>query len=232
MKRAYIAILASLVLVSVLLANFLPFGKGDPSRSFEPLAAVDVPPLPAPPLSRAVEVPGEAAAVPAPPFGRNVPGAVTPVAAITQVSSPALAQTQEQESAPILPPPSPAVVPADFFVPAGPASIEAEAAEAVSAAVTAPVQYIYFYTGIPVRSVPATPMVHTNGAMPYISMTSVTPAQPMPIIQSYAVPVFVPQVVPSRVGAPKWVYSNGVVIKPKVYFPRQPVRNSIRGLTP
>jgi len=227
MKRAYIAILASLVLVSVFLVNFLPFGKSDPSRLSEQLA-VDVPPLPMPPLSRAVTVPGEAAAVPAPPFGRNVPGGVTPVAAIT----PVLTQGHEPPSAPILPSPSPTVVPADFFVTARPAPAEAEAAEPVSTAVAAPVPYIYFYTGIPVRTVPATPAVYANGGMPYIPVTNMTPVVSMPIVQSYGVPVFVPQVVPSRVGSPKWVYSNGVVIKPKVYFPRQPVRNSMRGLTP
>ena len=78
--------------------------------------------------------------------------------------------------------------------------------------------YIYFFTGIPVRPAPTTVFMYTT-----------TPA---PAVQSYAVPVFVPQVVPSRVGAPKLVYSNGVVIKPKVYFPNQPARNVIRGVTP
>jgi len=78
--------------------------------------------------------------------------------------------------------------------------------------------YIYFYTGIPVQPAPTTIIFNTSG------FSSVTVAAP--------VPVFVPQVVPSRVGAPKWVYSNGVVIKPKVYFPNQPVRNTFRAITP
>jgi hypothetical protein len=51
-------------------------------------------------------------------------------------------------------------------------------------------------------------------------------------VSAYGVPVFFPKVVPSRVGSPKLVYTNGVVIKPKVYFPHQPVRNSLRGVTP
>jgi hypothetical protein len=89
-----------------------------------------------------------------------------------------------------------------------------------------PVSYIYFYTGVPVRPTQAaTTIVYTNGG-------GFMPAAPAPLAQSFAVPVFVPQVVPSRVGAPKLVYSNGVVIKPRVYFPNQPVRNSVRAFTP
>jgi len=83
----------------------------------------------------------------------------------------------------------------------------------------APVSYIYFLTGVPVRTVTAPTIVYTG-----VSLT----AAPAPVVQTFAVPVFVPQVVPSRVGTPRLVYSNGVVIKPKVYFPNQPVRNSIR----
>ena len=113
--------------------------------------------------------------------------------------------------------------------------------------VPAPVSYIYFYTGVPVRSVPTVPMssaiVYTKGVVPAVpsqtvSVSTVPVSMPpvlmtsMPTVQSYGVPVFFPRVVPSRVGASKWVYSNGVVIKPKVYYPHQPVRNSLRGVTP
>lgn len=94
----------------------------------------------------------------------------------------------------------------------------------------APSSYIYFFTGIPV---PQTPMptapvmqfVYTRG-FTSVSMTST------PVVQSYAVPTFVPQVVPSRIGAPKWGHSNGVVIKPTVYFPHQPLRNAMWFVVP
>ena len=91
-----------------------------------------------------------------------------------------------------------------------------------SSSVSAPVSVVYFYTGVPVRS--AAPIVVYTG----VSVPAVTP---VPVAQSFVMPVFVPQIVPSRVGMPKWVYSNGVVIKPKVYYPNQPVRNSFRAVT-
>ena len=92
----------------------------------------------------------------------------------------------------------------------------------------APVTYIYFYTGVPVRP------VNTGGLMPVgqVSIASVPIVPPAPVVRSYTVPIFFPQVVPSRVGAPRLVYTNGVVIKPKVYYPHQPLRNSLRGVTP
>jgi hypothetical protein len=98
-----------------------------------------------------------------------------------------------------------------------------------SSATASPVSYVYFFTGVPVQSVPNTNIVYSGGPA---GAAPATFAPTMPSVQSYGVPVFVPQVVPSRVGAPKLVYSNGVVIKPKVYFPRQPLRNSVRGVTP
>lgn len=45
-------------------------------------------------------------------------------------------------------------------------------------------------------------------------------------------PVFFPNVVPKRHGAPKLVYPNGVVVKPKVYVPGRPLKNAIRAVTP
>jgi hypothetical protein len=89
-----------------------------------------------------------------------------------------------------------------------------------------PATYLIFYTGTPVRHVPTTTVVY----VPPTVQTSIVPV--VPVVQPQAVPIFVPQVVPSRVGPSKLVYSNGVVIKPRVYFPHQPVRNSIRGVTP
>ena len=92
-----------------------------------------------------------------------------------------------------------------------------------------PVSYIIFYTGVPVRSAPTTTFVYT-GVVPPAVQAPIVPV--VPVVQANAVPIFVPRVVPSRVGPPKLVYTNGVVIKPRVYFPNQPVRNTIRGVTP
>ena len=89
-----------------------------------------------------------------------------------------------------------------------------------------PAAYLIFYTGVPVRHAPTSTFV----VLPPAVQTSIVPV--VPVVQPNAVPIFVPQVVPSRVGPSKLVYSNGVVIKPRVYFPHQPVRNSIRGVTP
>ena len=98
---------------------------------------------------------------------------------------------------------------------------------------SAPVSYVYFYTGVPVRPVPTATVVYSAGLTPATQVPIVRPVvAPVPVMQSYSVPVFVPRVVPSRVGAPKLVYTNGVVIKPQVYYPRQPVRNALRGVTP
>lgn len=83
-----------------------------------------------------------------------------------------------------------------------------------------PVSFVYFFNGTCVTaftSVRTVPMVYTTAPM----------ASP-----SVVMPVFVPQVVPSRVGMPKWVYPNGVVIKPKACYPHQPVRNSFRVVIP
>jgi len=98
-------------------------------------------------------------------------------------------------------------------------------APATSSTSTAPASYVYFYTGVPVKPMPIPAVVYANG------FTTIT-VVPTSSIHSYVVPVFTPQVVPSRIGAPKLVYSNGVVIKPKVYFPNQPARNVLRGITP
>ena len=135
-------------------------------------------------------------------FAQNVPEDVRAYPATPSVSQPAVPPLVEQQSA---------VVP---LQPIGP---------------TAPVSYIYFYTGVAVRPVPTATVVYTSAPVAPIVRPVVAP---VPVVQSYSVPVFVPQIVPSRVGAPKLVYTNGVVIKPKVYYPRQPVRNSLRGVTP
>jgi hypothetical protein len=86
------------------------------------------------------------------------------------------------------------------------------------------VSYVYFYTGVPVRPIPMSNIVYTS---------QITPATPaMPVAQPLAVPIFIPQVVPAQRGAPKLVYTNGVVIRPKVYYPNQPFRNSMLRFTP
>jgi len=124
-------------------------------------------------------------------------------------------------------------------------SVDPVQAAPAAPASTAPL-YVYFFTGIPVQSSPVqstlpqpapmqpTPMptafyaggwAHTGGLMPVTFV-------PAPVIQTHVIPVFTPRVVPSRVGAPKLVYPNGVVIRPTVYFPNQPIRNVFRAVTP
>jgi hypothetical protein len=98
------------------------------------------------------------------------------------------------------------------------------------------VPFVYYYS-LPPR--------HYNPVVHYVlpAMPAVQPVQPVqPIVVAPqpvqqvpqpVLPIYYPQqVVPSRFGSPKLVYPNGVVIKPKVYFPRQPVRNSLRAVTP
>ena len=119
------------------------------------------------------------------------------------------------------------VIPQSFVTLVAEGPVPAAPASPVSAA---PVSYIYFYTGIPVQRdpMPVAPMktvFYTGG------FTSVTVAA-TPVARIQVVPIFTPQVASSRMGAPKLVYSNGVVIKPKVYFPKQPVRNTLRSATP
>ena len=117
-------------------------------------------------------------------------------------------------SAPAVSPPP--VVPK----PAAPAQPDAAPvlASPMKTVAAAPVSFVYFFNGtrvMPNAPVKTVPIVYA----------------PAPLTAP-VVPVFVPQVVPSRVGMPKLVYPNGVVIKPKVYYPRQPVRNSFRAVTP
>ena len=105
-----------------------------------------------------------------------------------------------------------------------------------SAGTVAPISYVYFYTGVPVRPLPTASVLYTAvpasvAQAPFVPIVRPA-AAPMPVVQSFSVPVFYPQVISSRVGAPKLVYTNGVVVKPKVYYPRQPLRNSLRGVTP
>ena len=216
MRKTFILILASLILVSVLLTEFVPFER-EPFRGGHAFHPPDWFVTMGSCMPEAVALPCEAEAYPAitreypcdvTPNTNNtnnrnnmmpgniiVPGCVlpskiVPVSSITLVSQPMLAQASSHGAAPV--PPLPTAVPAPTSSPAA---------------------YFLFYTGVPVLPNP-NPMVQA------------------PMVQSFAAPVFVPQVVSSRVGPPRWVYSNGVVIKPKVYYPRQPLRNSIRGVTP
>lgn len=54
-----------------------------------------------------------------------------------------------------------------------------------------------------------------------------------PVCPIQQMPVYFPTVVQSRIGkTPKWVYPNGVVVKPKVYLPGRPLRNAARAVTP
>ena len=198
MKAVYVAVLALLILTGVFLADFFSFQEPtssilhDQATPFESLLPQDPDSL--------VKVTAEAS----PLFAQQVPsGNVRPV--------PVLAPPPVFEP---IPEPDLLTVPAPF--PAAPVP-----QPSLPDAVPAPGSYIYFFTGVPVQSVPMPSAVVYTNTYPH----GFTPATP-------AMPVFVPQVVPSRVGVPKWVYPNGVVIKPKVYYPHQPVRNTLRGVTP
>lgn len=63
----------------------------------------------------------------------------------------------------------------------------------------------------------------------YYSMPAVLP----PVYPAWPMPMAYPRVVPSWLGkTPKWVYPNGMVVKPKVYFRGRPVRNVLRAVIP
>ena len=200
MRVIYTAILAGLILVGVFLMNFLPFKGGDSSLLQDQAASL------ASLLPGEAYSPSPASAEHSPHVAQNVSGDVLADSMVPVLPLPVVAPAQQkvktQQAVPTL------------VQPVGTA---------------APVSYVYFYTGVPVRSAPMTTVVYTGG----LTTAAPAPVMPMmPVVQPYAVPVFVPRVVPSRVGAPKLVYSNGVVIKPTVYYPRQPVRNAVRGVTP
>ena len=184
-------------------------------------------------LPEGFDIPVQAPAETADPFVFEVSA---PPAPLPLAPPQLLVESAEERSVPA-PIPPPSIVPQSFVVamtdvetPPAPAS-EAPSSPATAASPS----YIYFYTGIPVRPTPTTTspipvspastIFYTGG---FASVTVV----PTPVAKTHVVPIFTPQTVPSRVGAPKWVYSNGVVIKPKVYFPHQPFRNALRGVTP
>lgn len=73
---------------------------------------------------------------------------------------------------------------------------------------------------------PMQPVVVPYQAMPY---------PPQPVMQPTMLPVYMPSMVlPSRFGhgSPRLIYPNGVVVKPKVYLPGQPLKNVVRAVTP
>jgi hypothetical protein len=206
MRNTYIIIIALFILAGALVVNFLPSQGCDSCLLHDQMASLSLL------LPQETDFPDGVPAEASPHVGQIVPGGIRPVPAPPLTPIPASPQqpvpTQEIE-----------------FVPLAPLPQE----QAPSGIAAPPVSYVYFYTGVPVWSVPKTTIIYSGGQTVAVS----APVAPMmPVVQPYSVPVFVPQVVPSRVGAPKLVYSNGVVIKPKVYYPRQPLRNSIRGVTP
>jgi len=207
MKKTYIAILGVFILLSVVLVNWNPWAKKEPSSILQDQAAVLEPFLL--PDAKPAEVAVSCA--------QNVPAPIHPAPSVPQSITPPPAMLPPTTAPSVTVPPPIAPV----------ATVTAPAPQ--QQPVAAPVSYIYFYTGVPVRPAQATnTIVYTTG----YTTTGVIPTVPMPVAQSFVVPVFVPQVVQSRVGAPKLVYSNGVVIKPKVYFPNQPVKNTLRFVAP
>lgn len=109
------------------------------------------------------------------------------------------------------------------------------------------VPFVYFYQKSPCRTMPdrilcVFPTMETEKTVEPTQQNSAPTAVPMvaffygpvyPVCQPmYSQPVYMPRTVPSRFGAPKLVYPNGVVVKPKVYVPGRPIKNTLRAVTP
>jgi len=103
-------------------------------------------------------------------------------------------------------------------------------ASAASTESLAPGSYVYFFTGVPVQPAPMTYFTYSGFTFMSVSVVPAPAVQP-----TYVAPVFVPQVVPSRMGASRWVYSNvyshGAFMNSQVYFP-QPVYNAVYVIAP
>ena len=226
--RTYIAFLASLTLVSVFIVNFLPIHEGESSILRSP--SIPYTPL----LPTAVCAPCEAIAEPAPVFSQNVPSGIIDIPSEIYEPEPFVVALDVAEQP----------VAQQFSPPAVVGAVEAsqtvlpQTVSPPTPAASAEPSYVYFYTGVPVQPAPAAVFVYASGTVHTVPMSMVPPASPPPVsgqvrtVRTHVVPVFTPQVAPSRFGAPRLVYSNGVVIKPTVYFPNQPMRNTIRGFTP
>ena len=116
------------------------------------------------------------------------------------------------------------------------------------------VPFIYFYQQsmtqfgpmktlciCPIPSEPAIPAPMPCPTMTYqplypITLVPVYPVFPVmpvfPILHQGPMSVQMPAIKSSRFGASKFVYPNGVVIKPKVYYPNRKLRNVLRAVTP
>jgi len=206
--RVYITVFVLLVLVGLFLAGGwgVPVGHQGSSVISEEAALLSL-------LLPAVEdMPNESLAECISPFAQNVSD-VRPVLAALQ---PLIA-------------PLPAIQPVDIEQAPLAAPLPASVLPAVSAVPAVPVSLVYFHNGPP-TFVPAPVVRPIVPAFPIVPLKpTIYTVAPMP---PPVVPVFIPQIVPSRVGMPKLVYPNGVVIKPKVYFPHQPARNTLRSVTP
>ncbi|MCL2005048.1 MAG: hypothetical protein FWG73_02680 [Planctomycetaceae bacterium] len=228
MMRTYIAFLASLTLVSVFIVNFLPFQEGE-SSVFHNSVIPYVPLLPT-----EVCAPGEAVAEPAPIFSQNVASMIEIPSEIYEPEPIAVAVDLAEQ--PVAQQFSPPAVVGAVDVP----QTVSPTVPTLAPAESAPPPYVYFYTGVPVQPAPTAVFVYAGGAVHSVPMSMSPPAAPSPapasgqarVVRTHIIPVFTPQVAPSRFGAPRLIYSNGVVIKPTVYFPNQPVRNTVRGFTP
>jgi hypothetical protein len=247
MRKNYVAIVALFILTGIFLVYFLSIKEDAPVLSevtvspeitVSPEVAVPESTVPKTVLSEtilpaAIDAPNGVLAESAPlcaqnaSSDQNVFSEASIVQAEPSVLQPLMPLVVEPvvSSIEVLQPVEPQAV-ENFFVEPQPAPILPQPDPVQFAESAPPTSYLYFYTGVPVRPV-------SMIATPYTTFyTGFVPAAPMPVVQTYTVPLFIPQIVPSRIGHPKWVYPNGVVIKPKVYYPNQPMRNVIRGITP
>ena len=227
---AYIVVVASLIVGGVVFVKPLPFDQRKPSSVLSEQVALFESLLP--------EVADRPAKIPAEPTAHCAHD-ILPAPSIVASSEPQDLLIEPLEEQPAFEPARlPPAIPQSLVTPMDEVEAPFTLASATPAqrvvhastppaqeTPAAPVSYIYFFTGVPVKPAPTATVFYSGG------FASVTAASTQ-TMQTYAVPVFVPQIVPSRVGAPKWVYSNGVVIKPKVYFPNQPIRNTVRVVTP
>jgi len=242
MKRTgiYIVIGASLILVGVVLVNLLPLEQRETPSILPDQATLFEELLPTIPLSEEADIPVEVLAEVAMPFNNNgfpVPVVTLPLDIPVPLDVPVELSGLFAEPAEVLPASEPVLIQPvvvlqplvaleeEAVVEELPIFVSVEPVQATPSTAPVPPAYIYFFTGIPVQPAPMPIALHTGGFMPVTFV-------PVPVIQSQVVPVFTPRVVPSRVGAPRLVYPNGVVIRPTVYFPNQPFRNVLRAVTP
>ncbi len=89
---------------------------------------------------------------------------------------------------------------------------------------------VYFVQPVPIVVSPTLPVWCSPSPTPVPQFAPPAPSVVMPNA-SQSTPVLV-NIIPSTHGAPTFVFSNGVRMKPTFFVPGQPIRNRVRGITP